>query len=375
MYIKIGTILVTVSVRSIVGCLIFVNILFFSFLTLWTLDDPLQLIRVSRDHSCDCEHSHATTAIIYMQKPRRPFHGNHWYHIGEYYLSRHKQIQTMLHNTSYTNVVLLTHDTKLTRMMTKFTFFLSALSVSLHDGSDRIHKLQNIELFSPLTKSKIKDLKQLQLNCDSNRNRSDFCINTPFIWQGGGPLYRYSGFSHNNGDAGAIQSSPPVRATSSRCRCGHYVGSIGAYPIETTHWFAQNTTKDTAALRNAAMRMCRHYNGTTMRSNDNGGSSGSGDGSMIQQYQKAVLSGTSGHSRTYKLLIYERDKNRRFADLLGTIKAITAALGSQSSAKWSIDILNHREGSEPCAIHNALRGADIFLTAHGFQCTGTTNYI
>lgn len=30
------------------------------------------------------------TAVVYFSKPRARFHGNHWFHIGEYYLSRHR---------------------------------------------------------------------------------------------------------------------------------------------------------------------------------------------------------------------------------------------------------------------------------------------
>ncbi len=34
--------------------------------------------------------------LLFLHKPRRPFHGNHWYHYGEHYLSQRREVQRLL---------------------------------------------------------------------------------------------------------------------------------------------------------------------------------------------------------------------------------------------------------------------------------------
>jgi hypothetical protein len=133
-----------------------------------------------------------TVVVLHFQKPRRKFHGNHWFHICEHYLSQHMVIQERLqqadllqsngdvrltdsHNSSSTSwdysyrssssnihssrytssqsttfllrsikhVKIITQQHELSAMMTRYSFFLVVLAV-YQPG------MQSIELFPPV---------------------------------------------------------------------------------------------------------------------------------------------------------------------------------------------------------------------------------
>lgn len=130
-----------------------------------------------------------TAVVLHFQKPRRKFHGNHWFHICEHYLSQHMVIRQRLqqadlllsngnvrltgsHNSSiswdyssrssssihsrYTSsqsttfllrsikhVKIITQQHELSAMMTRYSFFLVVLAV-YQPG------MQSIELFPPV---------------------------------------------------------------------------------------------------------------------------------------------------------------------------------------------------------------------------------
>jgi hypothetical protein len=135
-----------------------------------------------------------TAVVLHFQKPRRKFHGNHWFHICEHYLSQHmvirqrlQQADTLLsngdvrltgsHNSStswdyivgthqssrgsssihsgYTSqstafllrsikhVKIITQQHELSAMMTRYSFYLVVLAV-YQPG------IQSIELFPPV---------------------------------------------------------------------------------------------------------------------------------------------------------------------------------------------------------------------------------
>lgn len=79
---------------------------------------------------------------------------------------------------------------------------------------------------------------------------------------------------------------------------------------------------------------------------------------------KAVNDNSSEHK--LRLLIYQRDSNRRFAAFDNLVETLKKSL----SDHWDIGILNHREWNHPCLVVKLLMHADVFLTTHGFQSTG-----
>mmetsp|Transcript_31518 Transcript_31518/g.52654 ORF Transcript_31518/g.52654 Transcript_31518/m.52654 type:complete len:811 (+) Transcript_31518:84-2516(+) len=131
------------------------------------------------DNSCQ-EVDGIDTAILYLKKPAHSFHGDHWYHIGEHYISRHMEIQSLLeipitdtilsdcrsrdgnassermHNERdqsqqgsirrFKHIKVIAEDEKLAIMMSRFSFSLVVLAC-YHS------ELESVELFGP-TKSR-----------------------------------------------------------------------------------------------------------------------------------------------------------------------------------------------------------------------------
>jgi hypothetical protein len=89
--------------------------------------------------------------------------------------------------------------------------------------------------------------------------------------------------------------------------------------------------------------------------------------------------------RVLRLLIYQRDLNRRFTDLAalegqlhtrnnliihGQPVFSNHTTNGDGAVRWEVSMWRHSEQASPCALIKALNRADVFLTAHGFQSTG-----
>ena len=156
-----------------------------------------------------------TAVVLHFQKPRRKFHGNHWFHICEHYLSQHMVIQERLqqadllqsngdvrltdsHNNSITSwdyssrsssssihssrytssqsttfllrsikhVKIITQQHELSAMMTRYSFFLVVLAV-YQPG------VQSIELFPP-----VQSYRQL-VRKGGGRGQSSISVSRP----------------------------------------------------------------------------------------------------------------------------------------------------------------------------------------------------
>lgn len=395
----------------------------------------------------------ADTAVIYLQRPQRPFHGNHWFHMGEYYLSRRSTIQGKLqaHSNSdrtFKHIKIVAQNHKLTGPMTKMAFsvlVLACLQYLSQEGGDSVARvIESIELFAPktvllkvaastgkrgTTRSGYKEVESIHeganvqfashagpiLGYYANANTAeerfvDFRTKNSHGHHAGsrkGKNKDNHDFKKQNDDP--IITNSKVRrvgflqqwqafffgVTSSshnqQCDCGIYVGSVGEAPIPTTEWFS--SVRAANDLRQAALSMC-----------------GAGDNSMKQQHQQqayppegdsqqnyatvdAANEITQTQQRVLRLLVYQRDLNRRFLDL----EAVQAELSARnliihaaakeaerrnsrggsgsinignSGVRWEVTVLKHSEQMDPCVLIKALNQADVFLTAHGFQSTG-----
>jgi hypothetical protein len=69
-----------------------------------------------------------------------------------------------------------------------------------------------------------------------------------------------------------------------------------------------------------------------------------------------------------RLVIYQRDSSRQFVDLGGIVDSL---LGATDPEAWDMIVLLHHEHNHPCMLHWVLKDADILLTTHGFQSTGS----
>ena len=68
------------------------------------------------------------------------------------------------------------------------------------------------------------------------------------------------------------------------------------------------------------------------------------------------------------LVFYQRDRTRRFVNLPGIIREVVSWQGG-SVGQWSITIIHHSEHLHPCVLKEIMGKVDVFVTAHGFQCT------
>ena len=67
------------------------------------------------------------------------------------------------------------------------------------------------------------------------------------------------------------------------------------------------------------------------------------------------------------MIVYQRDENRKFVHLFERMREI----GSRTSLQdWDIIVVHHSENMNLCTLRGLLKTADVFLTTHGFQCTG-----
>lgn len=312
------------------------------------------------------------TAVLYLQRPQRPFHGNHWFHIGEYYISRQENIHRLLakFDTKYPirHLKLVVHDYRLTKTMTKMSFALIVLSCLGQLTYEQRSHIMSIELYAPKAAQYFKHSDYIN-DISKVRNGSVLTMieNAP-------PLFGYYNADSNgvyidrvallNGGSsfGKVVYEPPNRihsaanwlsswklinptdishlCTKNPCRDAVYVGSIGDVPIAPVDWFQSSQQAD--YFRQQAVSMC----GINMHN--------------------AVEFDTV--QRTYTMVVYQRDLNRRFIHLNKVVETLKSH--TMEGVKWNIEVLRHRENMDPCALIKAFYSADILLTAHGFQSTG-----
>jgi len=322
------------------------------------------------------------TAVLHLQRPQRPFHGNHWYHIGEYYISRQEIIHQLL--SKYTekyavrHLKLVVHDYRLTKTMTKMSFSLVVLSCLGQLSHEQRNSIMSIELYAPKTTHYYAGNEYID-DMGNIRNGTVLTIieNKP-------PLFGYYNINsdrvqfikyaepdnymnrkalfENEKDNNVVQHQPsdnimdsvtswmptwrlnPTDASyhcrKNPCREVVYMGSIGDTPIAPVEWFQSSAQAD--RFRAQALSLC--------------------------QIDKHTHFGSDNVQRTYTMIVYQRDLNRRFIHLNKVIETLKSH--TMDGATWNIQVLRHRENMEPCTLIKAFHSADILLTAHGFQSTG-----
>ena len=370
---------------------------------------------------CLCsDNSYTTdTAVLFLHKPQRPFHGNHWFHMGEYYLSRRNTIDSMLQEHFSTHgtpkhIKIISFDRKLSEPMTKVSFSFLVLSclrfIESNEYSGHMG-IESIEFFAPGTATVVHNRQTYKA---SHRSGAIGMATLP-----GGAAVRFvetampilGYYTHRPIDerfvdnraqksgSGAVSGnkfgrkrartagrsgrstkltsavwgklfsfSSSKRSPSSctdACQYSTYVGGVGAVPVASTEWFADAQEAD--RLRHTAWSMCE----TSATSNSYDSHSAN---STVVRLSDHVSDTASSDQQTLTLLVYQRDLTRRFTDLsliLEKIHAFAHTSVTSGKIRWDIQVLMHSELSSPCALINALRQADILLTAHGFQSTGT----
>jgi hypothetical protein len=77
--------------------------------------------------------------------------------------------------------------------------------------------------------------------------------------------------------------------------------------------------------------------------------------------------------RELSIVIYQRDRTRRFSDLGGVLRAVQSRQreggggNGGNTSLWRHTVLVHSDHSEPCALMHQIAQCDLLLTPHGFQ--------
>lgn len=365
------------------------------------------------------------TAIVYFPKPERSFHGNHWFHIGEHYISRRGAVQQMLaqyqhQGSSVEHLRIIVQDPKLANMMTKMSFSLIVMTFLSAMEGQHVGPLQTIELFKETdvetTVAEYRGEKMVTVDKVVASQRAKFIAKKDPLFgyykenTVDNMIVEYRSKSGNKaaatpvftlGAPSAVQDSrevvqqpqlkcrkqpsatledmyrrfteplfvesaphPAPGCTSEVCSCGVYIGELRHTPIPSFEWF--HSYLDADQLRSTALAMC----GIPERVHSVSGPASS----------KLAVSQPSQVPQKLTLLIYQRDLNRRFVHLHGIKRALqerSSLLSTSNSAKheWDIRVMKHNEDAAPCDLFKALHSADILLTAHGFQSTGMLFFV
>jgi hypothetical protein len=386
------------------------------------------------------------TAIMYLHRPQRPFHGNHWFHVGEYYLSRRKTVLDKLkihapRGGTFKHVKIVAQNHKLTGPMTKAAFSVLVLAClqELHVQYDSASTIESVELYAPKQATlQFADATSevhtvIQLDSSSAKHLQEGA--RARFHSRAGPVFGYyarsgaekarfvdyrndvvsDGAKQRNGETGpgsvntgssssgaAVRERFSLRAAESAggvlqrwlsvlgvssaaqavrnsgevCECGVYVGAVGETPIPTAEWFDSDLEAD--SLRRTALAMC------TDRGDSRSGTDFSPTADERAVADTQVERMNTGE-RVLRLLIYQRDLNRRFTDLAalegqlhtrnnliihGQPVFSNHTTNGDGAVRWEVSMWRHSEQASPCALIKALNRADVFLTAHGFQSTG-----
>lgn len=255
------------------------------------------------------------TGLIYLAEPDHQFHGNHWYHFGEYFLAHHNFIEEILKEEHFNNIFIVTSNQNILKLLTQFTFFLLVLTI-WNPQIKSIQMINLIEVVNPQTvpqrlNSNLKFQQLIGLKAPYHFNRS---------------VSFFHNFSQYNSTISADIN----------CYSGYFISSIGNIPIPNTKWF--HNSSEIIHFQNKI--------------------------SLICDFQPKVQ--PKVQDSFYYVTIYQRNIKRKILNLKDIVKHLTSIL----SSKWKIIILYHDETRNPCHLYRDFQLADVFITSHGFQLTG-----
>lgn len=268
---------------------------------------------------CFCDSSTSDDSVLFfIGKPVRNFHGNHWFHIGEYFIAQHNSFARRLQSNK---VRLIMQKSTITEHLTPFTFFLIALSfLNNLDQSIDLHVIDGV-----------RELRRMEVG---QNKISPMKLKAPqFSFDGGLKIL--------SADMNAIKEP--------ECVCGYYGGAMGVFPTRSDLWF--DGEADVAAWRSKLKNSCS------------------------TPYRSDATSTSNRDQRRLRMVIYQRDIDRILVNLHDVLERIFDNHSSNSPYrnKWEVEIFEHSDSMHPCSLYNSLYDADFFLTTHGFQSTGSHN--
>lgn len=333
----------------------------------------------SKINSCSCIEKHY---VLKLHKPLHHFDSNHWFHICEYYLSRHDSFD--FKDDSNISLSIITSEDSFIPELTQTTLFFLLLSFT--NG-----RFSSVELFAP-TELRLKPSRMISF--ESYGPKYTYSTTIPLQQR----FYMKSPFQQPADESptltliGIVQWAFSIAqgkhnrsgSKEKTCRCGRFVGEVGSAPIERGRWFSRDgsSEKDTA---DAALDI-RHKIDTLCPSPSTQATSKSirpdllSDlNSIVTHYPPVQVTGTAGplHNKSessavessagaFHLLIFQRDLDRRFLGLGRIVDFLRHQLGSS----WRVSVIRYNDNVHPCTLAWTLKTADVLLTTHGFQSTG-----
>lgn len=293
---------------------------------------------------CD---ANAATATLYLMRTSLGvnYDGGHWFHVAENFMAQHSMLRESKRQSDKMNVFYCFDKAGFWKDLNGFTkllillgtlsetssgvltahfmdcgsslsawqattvgdaFTISNLAASLGGTRDHLHG-PGITRFSHSTVGdKVNDSSQQQLRITENSSPSKL-------------TYPQSLFS--------LGASP----------CVQYQGTVGGnWPaLDRGHWFPNKG--DISSFRSKLSVIC-------------------------------PLNSTRGDpyrsKKAFKMVIYQRDLNRKIANLEETLKLLRSQF---SENQWEIQVVMHDSDRSPCELAAILHHTNVLLTPHGFQ--------
>lgn len=336
--------------------------------------------------------------VIQIPNPVHSFHGDHWYHMGEYYLSRMNVVQSWIENWAeldkdttnkkYT-IYLVTSNILLHRMVTKFTFFFLVL-MAWNPIVSKIHLVFPSKGLSTLSKTEYGKITSIA-----------------------GKISYSFDFSPGKDSRGEPIS---LSDQTEHIYRGVLLGVLDNTPLPTSQWFAKG-----AVTRNRLQKHVQYLCPMTQRNSN----------SHVTD---------SMHSNSKKrLVIYQRDRIRRIVNIPDIffpeqLRRIVYSSGTSTGHEqkkvqylknnrveekeykvieamdvdgWEVEIINHDNNRDFCEVYHLLNPfgnfnhslssynsnpeqeskeshllqpgtplqETVFITSHGFQLAGKKNKI
>ncbi len=263
--------------------------------------------------------------LIILDNPPHSYHGNHWFHFCEHFVSRSNEFRDLLSSLrDDAELYLFSNNQKLLNFMTSFTFFLLVLTF----WHPKVRSISVIRVHQQYLKSSFFDYEDWKIG----EQRTILGSQTLFQYNPAFHIYQRFKFPNEG-----IESSQPVQEWS-----GKYLGSIGEYPITSYDWF--QSSDDVSFIRKKIVHIC--------------------DGSQI--FEKEAQEDGFPNPNKRRLIIYQRDETRRFLDFEWLVQKIQETL----IYEWEVIQVVHKDERNPCFLYEIMKRSHAFLSLHGFQFTG-----
>jgi hypothetical protein len=392
-------------------------------------DDEEERKKEAEESKCACRNqgSEDEAQLIILSKPWRYFSSSHWFHISEYYLPHHAALMATGRITTNATVIIVAPTDRFVSELTAMSFFLLTLSFS--NGAPRY-----VEVVHP------SDVRWIDANMNfihDGHGRAIVAAGRAGTFVYDSRLPSGSRIRRSTARTNFVPLKAGLRERNCRFICARFVRELGAAPIERGFWFTESSSADN---RNAG----KHFSSSTpvFRQRESTGTRerihrlcsekpwigpeetdtfvygrdrlaaiprprwteklAAGFESLARNVgltspfwgsasgwaapTENPLSGRAASARTYRLVLYQRNRDRRLRDadvamarlehrLQGGMGPLNATSRTRlrkrqpgsTPGRWKVITTNHDESRHPCEVLSLLRNADVLLTPHGFQ--------